>query len=762
MKGDFSRVTFNPKKHYNRVLMQQGRVQLDADWNEQQDINEHQIKTQIVDVVGPYGTPKGENGFLLEHVSSGGKDDFVIHPGRIYVNGFLCELETGTPVVIKINPDNHDKVTVDVGNVDGLPFKDGQWVEFLDKDGETIMNEPPEGEQPSPQRLLITDVKNQTLTLSGNVPDETHALRRVVTYKTQPYLQIKKLPDDKSDYLAYLDVWERTVTSLEDPDIREVALNGSDTAIRSQIVWQVKLESTEADDVEDAFNAYLDSEGNKFLPPVQMIAKRSNSSATMWENQLYRVEIHNCNGAFKWARDNASIVAQVQQKPVQPKSEEDNWQITIINEGRNSVSGFMDCPWVELTDETRTLAGQSGFMLKVNSVNGTTLTLDKSQWNKDIDQLENSTVRRWDGYRSTKLCANEDFPLENEGIEIKFEKEGSEAYHTGDYWLIPSRTDAISGIEWPPGNRRAPVPLPQPPLGIRHTYCPLALLTHSGEDWTVKEDGRPHFANLTTGLLSKSGDTLKGQLVIDQQEKPKKLDLVTTGKVYIAADDDDPTDDDEVVLTVNGETKIVKTDSDNSVKLGLVNPDKPDDPNLPHLLLLAPDAIGIEDAKPYIAFSDQSGFPYRAVIEYTGEKKNTLTIQGRKGDDPELSVHIEGKLFLGENEVKVTTAQSDKRLKKNIEPILEALSKVLKLNGVQFEWKVDEYKDKDLSSGRQIGLVAQDVEKTIPEVVSEDTEGFKAIDYGRLVPLLIEAVKELKNENEALKQRIDMLEKRLY
>ena len=63
MKGDFSRFTFDPQKHYSRVLLQQGRVQLDADWNEQVDILTHQNHTEIKDIVGPSGVPQRDPGF---------------------------------------------------------------------------------------------------------------------------------------------------------------------------------------------------------------------------------------------------------------------------------------------------------------------------------------------------------------------------------------------------------------------------------------------------------------------------------------------------------------------------------------------------------------------------------------------------------------------------------------------------------------------------------------------------------------------------
>jgi hypothetical protein len=89
MKGDFSRFTFNEKKHYSGVLKQQGRVQLDADFNEQQAIVEHQIEARTGDIVGPRGVPKANGGFEIR-LESGGKD-LVITPGNIYVDGILCE-----------------------------------------------------------------------------------------------------------------------------------------------------------------------------------------------------------------------------------------------------------------------------------------------------------------------------------------------------------------------------------------------------------------------------------------------------------------------------------------------------------------------------------------------------------------------------------------------------------------------------------------------------------------------------------------------
>jgi hypothetical protein len=91
MKGDFSRWTFDEGKHYHGVLKQQGRVDVDADWNEQNAIASHRVETETLDVVGPSGAPVGNAGFQVSPVP-GGKD-LMISAGRAYVDGILCENE---------------------------------------------------------------------------------------------------------------------------------------------------------------------------------------------------------------------------------------------------------------------------------------------------------------------------------------------------------------------------------------------------------------------------------------------------------------------------------------------------------------------------------------------------------------------------------------------------------------------------------------------------------------------------------------------
>ena len=100
MAGDFSRNTFDPRKHYSSVLMQQGRVQLDADWNEQQAIQQHHLETTARDVIGPSGAPSHNPGFAIEKLldESG---NFQIGPGHYYVDGILCENEAAVSWLLR-------------------------------------------------------------------------------------------------------------------------------------------------------------------------------------------------------------------------------------------------------------------------------------------------------------------------------------------------------------------------------------------------------------------------------------------------------------------------------------------------------------------------------------------------------------------------------------------------------------------------------------------------------------------------------------
>ena len=178
MSGDFSRKTFIPQRHYSGVLMQQGRVQLDADWNEQLAIHRHRTQTEALDVIGPCGVPQATDGFKIGETPDG--TDLTISPGRIYVDGLLCELEATPVAIMAFVPNNPTQVVLQTVIVDGRPFQVGQWVEIWADD------------QPNRILLQIVDVdpEQNVLTLPDDIMDFQNSVapkvRRVTTYLTQP------------------------------------------------------------------------------------------------------------------------------------------------------------------------------------------------------------------------------------------------------------------------------------------------------------------------------------------------------------------------------------------------------------------------------------------------------------------------------------------------------------------------------------------------------------------------------------------------
>ena len=107
------------------------------------------------------------------------------------------------------------------------------------------------------------------------------------------------------------------------------------------------------------------------------------------------------------------------------------------------------------------------------------------------------------------------------------------------------------------------------------------------------------------------------------------------------------------------------------------------------------------------------------------------------------------------------TCSSDARLKSNILPFAPILDKLVKLQPVHFDWNIEQYPDYHFGPGRNSGLLAQDVEKVFPEMVSADARGFKMVNYSELPYLTLAAIRELKTDNDALRTRLAALEARL-
>lgn len=114
--------------------------------------------------------------------------------------------------------------------------------------------------------------------------------------------------------------------------------------------------------------------------------------------------------------------------------------------------------------------------------------------------------------------------------------------------------------------------------------------------------------------------------------------------------------------------------------------------------------------------------------------------------------------FIGDVTSTGTWGPSDIRLKKNIEVIPNPLNKLKILEGVTFNWRKDEFPQMGFTDGRQIGLIAQDVEKTFPELVNTDSAGYKSVAYDKFTAVLLEAIKQQQKEIESLQNQIKELQ----
>jgi hypothetical protein len=157
------------------------------------------------------------------------------------------------------------------------------------------------------------------------------------------------------------------------------------------------------------------------------------------------------------------------------------------------------------------------------------------------------------------------------------------------------------------------------------------------------------------------------------------------------------------------------------------------------------------------------------------DRTNAMVVRkdGRVGigtNSPSSLLHVNGNIcYTGS-----IAACSDIRYKKNFSRLTNALSAVMNLNGIYYNWDKDKYPEKSFTNERQIGFSAQEIESYFPEIVQTDNAGYKAVDYGRLTPVLVEAIKEqqkhiaeqdriiseMKNDNAALWQKLADLEKR--
>jgi hypothetical protein len=125
--------------------------------------------------------------------------------------------------------------------------------------------------------------------------------------------------------------------------------------------------------------------------------------------------------------------------------------------------------------------------------------------------------------------------------------------------------------------------------------------------------------------------------------------------------------------------------------------------------------------------------------------------------NPSVALHVTGEGYFTSNITAYYS--SDITLKDNVRPIESAIFKVQQIRGVEFDWNEKAGKIEQ-EKGHDVGLIAQEVEKVLPEVIQIREDGIKAIAYEKVVPLLVEAIKEQQTLIEDLSNRIKTLEER--
>jgi hypothetical protein len=501
MKADLTRNTFHPQNHFARVLMQQGRVQLDADSNEQTAILLHYLQALAADIIGPRGGPVQNCGFLIQplKVAQAVNGDFLITPGHYYVDGILCEVDA-QKIAVTLAPNQARQIVTSAWTVDGLAFANGQYVQLFD-------NSTP----PKTQFVQVLDISQSTATLSldSDVSGlKPASLQRVLTYLTQPDYPVAS-PLAAASYAVYLDVWERVVTYVENAYIAEVALNGADTAVRTKYVYQVKTAGflangqSPADTLTPPNRGFLRARSTKNSASTDPCTISPNSQYTGPENQLYRVEIHSgslqisnrtAQPTFKFSRENGSVFF-----PIVSAAGANTF--ILENLGRDDRFGLAEQDWVELEDDDSVLLNRAGNLLQVQSIDRPNRKVVLSGMPKSktgLDPTKHPLLRRWDqefgdaseggldegpdGAAVIVESTDSWLDLEN-GVQIQFVPaaagEAQPQYQTSDYWLIPARV-ATGDVEWPTeacvdsSGNATQSPLALPPQGITHHYAPLA------------------------------------------------------------------------------------------------------------------------------------------------------------------------------------------------------------------------------------------------------------------------------------------------
>lgn len=164
-------------------------------------------------------------------------------------------------------------------------------------------------------------------------------------------------------------------------------------------------------------------------------------------------------------------------------------------------------------------------------------------------------------------------------------------------------------------------------------------------------------------------------------------------------------------------------------------------------------------------WADASSLPFLDSVKSTGPNQFIIRAQGGVGigtNSPTEQLHVIGNILASGCVMASNLAcPSDERLKEDIRTMDHALERVGKLRGVEYQWNDAAKQTRNLPEGQQVGLLAQEVREVVPQAVIERSDGFLAVDYARLVPLLIEGMKEQQKQIEMQQDQIEQLQRKL-
>jgi hypothetical protein len=492
MKADLSRQTFDPNKRYSSVLMQQGRVLLDSEWNEQQEIHQHRAQTGVRDVIGASGVPMDEPGF--EITARDGK--LYISDGHIYVDGILC-------------------VNEKEASYDGEPDQGGQPHPPHPDDliGWMASESAESGDGKLKLGLVYLDVWERHVTHldDGHIrevalggPDTTTRKQTVWQVKVMGLVPEKKDVDPLATY-AELRA-KKKLTEGDEQKLKEIAPRAA------QILGGLCEKGEKAlDELGEPPTGKLNARAEEQKGTTNRCQVPPGGGYERLENQLYRLEVHRsgqsrADARFKWSRDNGCVVTSIESVNVNER------EITVKDTGRDEFLSFANGQWVEIVDDQTELQSQYRKLLQIDKpVDHAGRVITVKQTPPTIDLKLHPKLRRWDqkdGATEDGVKLKDDWTELEYGVEVKL---SGDEYRAGDYWLIPART-ATGDIEWPLKDD-GETPEEQSPYGVRHGFCALAIVAAPQGDsekvqLSVLHDCRKLFPPLTqlTSFFYLGGD----------------------------------------------------------------------------------------------------------------------------------------------------------------------------------------------------------------------------------------------------------------